>query len=127
MLPNMMVWWNPLETERPEAMNYAYARYGSHSLGEVMRLGRIVDSSARTTAPAAANNGMLLNEADVAVSFALAERVIASWRSNGADVRLEVLPFSRRLPHDLIDPRQSGGDVEMVYDLLLAMMNGESQ
>jgi len=131
MLPNMMVWWNPLETERPEAMNYAYARYASHALGEVMRLGRIVDSSARRTAPAAANNGMLLNEADVAVSFALAERVIESWRNNGAEVALEVLPFSRRLPHDLIDPRQSGGDVEMVYDLLLAMinagMNGESE
>jgi alpha-beta hydrolase superfamily lysophospholipase len=126
-LPNMMVWWNPLETERPEEMNYAYARYASHALGEVMRMGRIVDSSARTTAPAAASNGMLLNEADVAVSFALAQQVVDAWRSNGADVRLEVLPFARRLPHDLIDPRQSGGDVDMVYDLLLEMMNGASE
>lgn len=127
MLPNMMVWWNPLETERPEIMNYAYARYASHALGEVMRMGRIVDSSARTTAPAAADNGMLLNEADVAVSFALAERVVNSWQRNGAEVQVEVLPFSRRLPHDLIDPRQPGGDVEMIYDMLLAMMNGATE
>lgn len=127
LLPNRMVWWNPLETERHESMNYAYARYATHALAEVMRLGRIVDSSARSTAPAARHNGMLLNEADVAVSFALAEQVIDSWRSNGAEVQMEVLPFSLRLPHDLIDPRQSGGNVELVYDLLLEMMNGVSE
>lgn len=127
LMPNMMVWWNPLETERPEEMNYAYARYASHALAQVMRLGRIVDSSARTTMPAAAHNGMLLNEADVAVSFDLAEQVVAFWRREGATVDLEVLPFSSRLPHDLIDPRQPGGDVDMVYDLLLDMINGETE
>ena len=93
-LPNMMVWWNPLETERPPEMAYAYARYATHALGEVMRLGRIVDASARTTPPAAQGLGMLLNEADVAVSNALAEQVIDSWRSHDREVTVEVLPFA---------------------------------
>lgn len=122
MLPNQMVWWNPLETERPPELAYAYARYATHALGEIMRLGRIVDSSARATPPAAQELGMLLNEADVAVSNALAEQVIASWRNHGRAVTVEVLPFSRRLPHDLIDPRQPGGDVQLIYQMMLEMM-----
>lgn len=123
LLPNQMVWWNPLETERPPELSYSYARYASHALGEVMRLGRIVNTSAQTTPPAAQNLAMLLNEADVAVSNAVAEQIIAAWQRNGADVAVEWLPFSRRLPHDLIDPRMAGGDVDMVYALLLEMMN----
>ncbi|WP_160300153.1 alpha/beta hydrolase [Devosia limi] len=123
LMPNSWVWWNPLETVRPPEVNYAYARWSSHALGQVMRLGAIVASSARAEPPLAANIDMLLNEADVAVSMDLAERIITSWRRHGRSVSVEVLPFSRRLPHDLIDPREPMGDVELVYPILFDMID----
>lgn len=124
MLPNAMVWWNPLETVRPPELDYAYARYATHGLAQTMRLGAIVDSSARATPPASPNIAMLLNDADVAVNQALADRVIASWRSHGQDVNVEVLPFWHRLPHDLINPREPAGNIDLIYPILLDMMNG---
>lgn len=123
MMPNTWMWWNPLETVRPPEVDYAYARFSSHALGEVMRLGAIIASSAKAEPPKAANIDMLLNEADVAVSMELAERIIASWRRHGTEVTVEVLPFSRRLPHDLIDPREPMGDVELVYPILFDMID----
>jgi pimeloyl-ACP methyl ester carboxylesterase len=124
MLPNAMVWWNPLETVRPPELDYAYARYATHGLAQTMRLGAIVASSARATPPASPNVAMLLNDADVAVNQALAEQVIASWRNNGRDVNVQVLPFWHRLPHDLINPREPAGNTDLIYPILLDMMDG---
>jgi alpha-beta hydrolase superfamily lysophospholipase len=121
MLPSIMMWWNPLETVRPEDMNYAYARYSTRSLAETMRLGRVVQSAANTTPPAAKRIGMVLNDADVAISQALADGVISAWRSHGAEVIVNVLPLSRRLPHDLLDAREPVGDIELVYSILIEM------
>jgi pimeloyl-ACP methyl ester carboxylesterase len=123
MMPNMMMWWNPLETVRPPEMSYAYARYATHALAQAMRLGRAVETSARTDPPAAKHVGMLLNEADVAVSREFAQRIITSWEAKGANVTVKVLPFSRRLPHDLLDAREPFGDVELVYATLVDMIN----
>ena len=125
MLPNMMVWWNPAETVSAPEMDYAYPRFASHALAQVMRLGGIVESGARREPPMAGNMSMLLNDADLAVSNVLAEQLVASWRDHGQDVKVQIVPGSRRLPHDLIDPRQDGADVGFVYPLLIDMMNAQ--
>jgi len=123
MLPNMMVWWNPMEPVVAPEMDYAYPRFATHALGQVMRLGGIVQSSARREPPMAQNMSMLLNDADLAISNVLAEQLVASWRDHGQDVKVQIVPGSRRLPHDLIDPRQDGADVDFVYPMLIDMMN----
>ena len=68
---------------------------------------------------------MLLNEADDAVSNQLAEDLIADWRKHGAEVNVEMLPMKLGLGHDLIDPHQPTGDPDLVYGLLIDMMNGK--
>jgi len=123
MLPNLVLWWNPLENVAPEKLDYAFPRPATHALAEIMRLGRIVQLSAGDTPPAVKRISVLLNEADVAVSNALTEEVIADWREHGADVRVQSLPFDRHLPHDLINPREQHGDPALVYPILIDMMN----
>lgn len=123
LLPNFVLWWNPLENVSPQQLDYAFALPATHALAEIMLLGSMVDEGARTSPPAAQNISVLLNEADVSVSNALTEQIIASWRDHGADVRVDVLPFSGHLPHDLINPLERGGDVELVYSMLIEMMN----
>lgn len=122
LLPNLMVPWDPREPMGAPAMDYAYPRYATQALAQFMRLGEIVGSSARAGAPIAPGLGMLINDADVAVSNVLAHRVVDAWRGHGRDVDVEVLPQSLGLIHDMIDPRQPGADTETVYPVIIDMI-----
>lgn len=122
--PNFMVWWNPLEPYPSEVMDYAYPRYATHALGEIMRLGQAIDESSRRTEPKAPGIAMLLNDADLAVSNAFARRVIQAWQARGHAVTVETLPASLQLPHDLIDPRQADQNIALVYPIVIDMIGG---
>ncbi|WP_152664483.1 alpha/beta hydrolase [Devosia geojensis] len=124
--PNMMVWWNPLETEPNPEMDYAYPRFATHALGQVMRLGQAVEVAAHRVPPLAPAIGVLLNEADVAVSNRLTGEVIAAWRDHDRQVLLTILPLSHRLPHDVIDPRQEEADIDFVYPILFEMTTSDA-
>lgn len=122
LLPNLMVPWDPREPEGAPAMDYAYPRYATHALAQFMRLGEIVGDAARAEAPLSPGPGMLLNDADFAISNAMAHRLIASWERNGTPVDVEVFPLALRLTHDLIDPRQPEARTDLVYPLLIEMI-----
>lgn len=124
LLPNMMVWWDPKTRDNPPGMTYAYPRFATHGLAQVMRLGAAVMDSASQNPPLGSGIAMMLNEADDAVSNKLAEELIADWRKHGAEVNVETLPLKLGLGHDLIDPHQPTGDPALVYGLLIDMMNG---
>lgn len=122
LMPNMMLLWNPLEPDGAPGMEHSYPRIPTHALAQFMRLGEVIEQSARQEAPRAAGLGMLLNEADFAVNNALARQLVASWRAHGREVDEEVLPRSYRLPHDLIDPLMPGARTELVYPLVIEMI-----
>lgn len=122
LAPNMMVWWDASEADVNPAMDYAYPRFATHGLAQVMRLGLVVDARAQASGPSAPAIGVVLNEADESVSNRLTERVVSTWASHGKDVTVEMLALSRRLPHDLIDPRQDGADTQFVYSILIDMI-----
>jgi len=123
LLPNQMIWWDASDTEGNPAMDYAYPRFATHALAQVMRLGLIVDANASAERPVVRALGVLLNEADESISNRAVERVIAAWRKHGGEVDLELVPLSHRLPHDLIDPRQEEADIEFVYPVLIEMIS----
>jgi len=122
MLPDLLLWWNPTETVGDSADTYAFPRPSVHTLAQVMRLGRVIEEAARDTPPAVGTIGVLLNSADVAVSNALTQQVVTSWRSHGQEVTVRVLEFSRLLPHDLINPGEPQGDPDFVYAAILEML-----
>lgn len=121
-MPNMMLLWNPLEPEGAPGMEHAYPRIPTHALAQFMRLGEVLQAAAQQSPPQAAGLGMLLNDADFAVNNALARQLVAAWRAKGRTVDLEVLPRSDLLPHDLIDPQMPGARTELVYPVLLEMI-----
>lgn len=123
LMPNVMVWWDPREPYSSPEMDYAYPRFATHALAEIMRLGRIVAVDAEAGVPAARQIGLVLNEADLAVNNALARQVAEAWRAHGGNVTLRVLPQADGLPHDLIDPRQPDAAVDIVYPILHEMMS----
>lgn len=122
LMPNMMILWNPLEPNGSPAMDHAYPQIPSHGLAQFMRLGEVIASSARESPPLAAGLGMLLNDADFAVNNALARDLVAAWQRHGKPVDLRLVPRTDRLPHDVIDPRLPGARTDLVYPVLIDMI-----
>jgi esterase/lipase len=122
-LPNRMVWWDADQPVSSPVMDYAYPRFATRALGEVMRLGRILDTASASSAPASPRIRVLINAADDAVNNTLVEHVVWAWRHHGHAVDLEVLPLAYELPHDLIDPRQPDANTALVYPRLIEMLS----
>lgn len=125
-LPNVMVWWDPETRDNPPGMTYAYPRFATHGLAQALRLSAALLDAANAKPPVSPGLGMLLNEADDAISNPAAEGLVADWERHGAKVNTEMLPLSLGIGHDMIDPHQPTGNPELVYGLLIDMMNGET-
>jgi len=122
MAPNFMVWWDAQTPYVSAEMPYAYPRFATHAIGQAMRLGLTIEASAHAKPAEAKALGMLLNDADVAVSNLLAEQLVTAWENKGRTVEVEVFPKDLKLPHDLIDPRQEDANIAVVYPKLIEMI-----
>lgn len=122
--PNAMVWWDPTTRDNPPGMTYAYPRYATHGLAQALRLSIALMDTAAAKAPLSPGLGMLINEADDAVSNPKAEELVVRWQKQGAEVNVVRLPLALELGHDLIDPHQPTGDIDLVYQVIVDMMNG---
>ncbi len=124
MLPNIMMWWDASHPESSPEMSYAYPRFATRALAEVMRLGGIVQAEANRTAPAAGDIGMLLNAGDTTISEALNYDLLTAWTARRPDVALQVLPVDLGVGHDIIDPNQADANIAGVYPVLIDMIAG---
>lgn len=123
-MPNAMVWWDPQTRDNPPGMTYAYPRYATRGLAQALRMSIALMDAAREKPPVSPGIGMLLNEADDAVSMTMAKDLVIDWQRHGAEVNVQVLPLKLGLGHDLIDPHQPTGDPDFVYQVIVDMMNG---
>lgn len=122
--PNTMVWWDPATRDNPPGMTYAYPRYATHGLAQALRLSIALMDTAAAKPPLSPGLGVLINEADDAVSSLKIEELVLRWQGQGATVNVVRLPLSLGLGHDLIDPHQPTGNPDFVYQVLVDMMNG---
>lgn len=122
--PNAMVWWDPTTRDNPPGMTYAYPRYATHGLAQALRLSIALMDTAAAKAPLSPGLGMLINEADDAVSNPKAEELVMHWQKQGAQVSVVRLPLALELGHDLVDPHQPTGNPELVYQVMVDLMNG---
>lgn len=122
--PNAMVWWDPATRDNPPGMTYAYPRYATHGLAQALRLSVALMDTAAAQVPLSPGLGMLINEADDAVSNPKAEELVMHWQKQGAEANVVRLPLALELGHDLVDPHQPTGNTELVYQVMVDMMNG---
>ncbi len=123
LAPNQMRWWNPDDPLAATAMDYAYPRYSTRAVAEVMRFGLVIADLARHEPPAAASIAAMINDADEAASNPLTLGILEAWRDHGRAVDLMTIPASRGLQHDVIDPRQPDADIAYIYPLLTTMID----
>jgi hypothetical protein len=67
---------------------------------------------------------VLVNENDETVNRDAIDELVAHWSATGGRVSMYQLPDSLRLPHDVIDPDEYGGNTKMVYPVILSLLRG---
>lgn len=121
LLPNFFLWWDPrTKAENPYSIFYAYPRYPSKALFEIMRLGMVTRAQAQTSAPQARQIVMVINDSEPAVSNAEISKLIQKWRSH-AGVHLSEYHFEKdmKLPHDIITPGTPNLPIEDIHPRLI--------
>lgn len=122
-LPNQFIWWNDKEKEKLIGPPYAYPRFPTHVIGQVMQLGERVREQAKS-APFRSGSLLIVTSAsDLAASSEATASLVAEWRKLRPDaVTTYTFPLAERVPHDFIDPNQPDQRVEEVYPQLLSLL-----
>jgi esterase/lipase len=97
----------------------------SRGVGEMMKLGAAARRDADRHPPLAREIRILVNAGDGTVSRRLTDQLLAHWIANGANASPYELADSLRLPHDVIDPDQPRGRIDITEPVLLALLRGQ--
>ena len=138
--PNFFLWWDPrTKANNPYSIYYAYPRYPTRALMEIIRLGMITRSQAEKSPPRAESITVIINDAEPAVSNAETLKLLRLWqkhqRSSPVDKRstprsgsvngggnLSEIHFEKelKLPHDIITPGTPGVPIEITHPRLIS-------
>jgi carboxylesterase len=121
-LRNFFIWWDPRVKEKIVGPPHAYPRFSTKGLAETFRLGNVVRAAAKTTKPGARRIQMVLSEFDTAIHLPTARKVAEEWKGHGADVSVYEFAKDLKIWHDMIDPQQSTQQIDVVYPVVLPML-----
>lgn len=122
-LPNLFIWWNDKEKEKLIGPPYAYPRFPTRVIGQVMQLGERVREQAKS-APFRSGSVLVVTSAsDHATSSKATASLVAAWKKLRPDaVTTYEFPLADKVPHDFIDPNQPDQKVAEVYPELLRLL-----
>lgn len=123
-MPNIFIWWDPLLKDKAPGPPSTYPRYSTHAVGQMLSLSTSVAVRAKKVAPAARSIVVVTNASDMSVDNGAAHEQVALWRARGANVETYEFPAELGLPHDLIDPAQANGRIDVVYPVLVELLKG---
>jgi len=122
LIPNVFLWWDPrTKANNPYSIYYAYPRYPSRALMEIMRLAMITRAQAEKFPPAASNITMIINDAEPAVSNAEIFRLLKLWQTHEKG-NLNEYHFEKemKLPHDIITLGTPGVPIAEIHQRLIS-------
>lgn len=104
-------------------LDHAYAGESTAALVAMFRIARWVEDRAAGAPPAADEIAIVLNPNDDQVdNDDVVSKLAEPWRRQGAEVTVHTLPASPSLPHDVIDVGQPAGRPELVYPVLVDLL-----
>jgi carboxylesterase len=128
MLPRLrdrMIWWDPALREEKPGPPHGYLWFSRRSIGELLRMGLLVEVEARHRPPAAREIWVVENPSDAVVDSHVSASLVARWRKQGACIHLHGFTAEDGLIHDLMDPMQPGQKVDIVYPVLRRILAGQ--
>lgn len=124
-LPSFFLWWDPRVGNNIRNPRHAYPRFSSRALGQVFRIGLAVDEASRRAIPPQAHRILLVtNGADPAVENVSSLIVLRRWQAHSSGT-VEHYEFeaSHHLLHDMIDEQQPGQRTDLVYPVLVNLVD----
>ena len=96
----------------------------TRGLAEVLRLGQMVREKAVDDRPGAQQMVFLLNELDRTVSEDASLALAQNWFDHGATVVVYRFPKVLKLPHNVMEIPQRGGNLDVVLPVVEALVSG---
>jgi pimeloyl-ACP methyl ester carboxylesterase len=121
LLPDIRTDWFSVDPDAPE---HAYPGFSSRALGELLRVSLATFAGALEQPPLTQDVILITSQGDEAVNDLIAWQLMGLWRSKGLQ-ELTCIDFPKRMkvPHDMIDPAQKGEHTEIVYSVLVKVLN----
>ena len=121
LLPNSFAWFDTTLKEAGAPV-YAYPRYSTRALAQLLRLSFATQVGARRAAPAARSILVITNANDHSVNNELTQQVVDEWRAQGAELRTYEFDAGLQLGHDMIDPTQPDQRTDIVYPTVIDLI-----
>ena len=123
LAPNVMFCRGTCGTPDPP---YAFPRQCTRAIAAILQLGAVVRDEAQRRAPAAGSVVLVTNANDDDVDNGVAREVAAAWQHRAPDrVATYEFPKALGLIHDVVDPIQSGSRTDVVYPVLLRLLQAD--
>ncbi|MBV9297644.1 MAG: alpha/beta fold hydrolase [Verrucomicrobia bacterium] len=121
LLPDIRTDWFNVD---PDAPDHVYPGFSSKALGQLLRVSVATFAGALDRAPRVQDVALVTSKSDEAVSDILAWQLISLWRSKGLRKLATVdFPKEMKIEHDMIDPVQKNQQIEIVYAVLVSLLN----
>ena len=121
--PNRFIWWDPRLKTAAAGPESAYYGFSSKALGEIRRLGWIVQTQGQKYALRAGSVLVITNANDSAVNKRSIDMIRQNWQKHSPQkIRRYEFPPDLLLGHDLIDPQQPGEKIRIVYPQILKLI-----
>jgi len=118
-LPNIPF---PFSTPVP----YQYLGMSSLGIGESMRFAEAPEKASLIEPIRAGSVILVTNENDNTISNPFARKVLAQWIAHGSNAKEFIIDKKYGLPHDVIDIHQYGSDPELVYPIMIDLIEGRT-
>lgn len=125
-LPNFFIWWERQHKANLPGPPYAYPRFPTRGVAVLLQFARDVQRRAlkENQLPQARSILIVMNANDPAVDNAPTRVLINHWRAGGAThIKAYEFDASLDLLHDLIDEHQVRQRTDIVYPVLVRLIN----
>jgi alpha-beta hydrolase superfamily lysophospholipase len=121
LLPDIRTDWFSVD---PDAPDHVYPGFSSRALGQLLRMSVATFAGALERAPRVQDVALVTSKSDEAVSDLLAWQLIGLWRTKQMKKFVAVdFPKAMKIEHDMIDPVQKNQQIEIVYPVLISLLN----
>jgi alpha-beta hydrolase superfamily lysophospholipase len=121
LLPDIRTDWFGVDPDSPD---HTYPGFSSRALGQLLRVSAATFAGALDRTLRVQDVVLVTSKSDDTVSDYLAWQLIGFWRSKGLFKFTSVdLPKTMKIPHDMIDPAQINQQTQVVYPVLVSLLN----
>lgn len=119
---NLYIWWDPRVKEKIQGPPHAYPRFSTRGLAEIFRMARVIYDYADHIAPLAQHISVITSAFDTAVSNKTIYKLVDRWRKHNATVETYEFPKEQKVWHDIIDPENPTGQIDITYPVVTRML-----